>query len=281
MNFSARSYQTWLLAALMLSSSSSSVGAFNLPTPGSSSSNPARNPNADAPTTADNNGLKATSVGGGSEEWRTTLSEMVRTKIGAAEDAGSTTTTPPTDGVTKDEIVATALAGSVLGTAVGSPLLIGAAIGLAGSHILTGENGEKARQMVGKAGRDLLEQATAAIAFTQEQLAQEKDLSSASKKILLAIQDRASEVQTEFQSSNGDAVERLKGNLKKTVESEEFKTLPNRSFQAVRAFVGSEEVKKASGSVMQAIKDGLESDEMKALQSRATQAIKDTIQSKE
>ena len=177
----------------------------------------------------------------------------------------------------KDDIIATAVAGSVVGTAVGSPLIIGAALGYAGSQMLQGEQREKAREAIGKASKDLLSQANAAVTFTQKQIEQEKDLSAASKKILLAIQDKAKEVQSEFSSDKimGD----LQSNLKKTAESDEFKQLPQRTFQAVRNFVESDEVQKASASALQAIKGGLESDEMKALQSRATQAVKDSIDS--
>lgn len=175
----------------------------------------------------------------------------------------------------KDEIIATALAGSVVGTAVGSPLIIGAALGYAGSQFLQGEQAEKTRHALGKASKDLLAQANAAVVFTAKQLEEEKDLSAASKKILLAIQERAQEVQKEFSSEK--LMEDLSSNIKKTVESDEFKQLPNRTFQAVRTFMESDEVKKASSSALKALKDGLESDEMKALQNRASQAVKDTI----
>ena len=175
----------------------------------------------------------------------------------------------------KDEIVATALAGSVVGTAFGSPLLVGAALGYAGSQFLQGEQAENARHAIGKASKDLLAQANAAAAFTAKQLEEEKDLSAASKKILLAIQDRAHDVQKEFSSEK--FMDDIQAQVKKTVESEEFKQLPKNAFDAVKNFMGSDEVKQASNSALKAIKDGLESDEMKALQSRASQALTDTI----
>ena len=175
----------------------------------------------------------------------------------------------------KDELVATALAGSVVGTAVGSPLIVGAALGYAGSQFLTGEQAENARHAIGKASKDLLEQANAAATFAAKQLEEEKDLSAASKKILLAIQDRANDVQKEFSSEKFK--EQIQSQVKKTVESEEFKQLPKNAFDAVKNFMTSDEVKQASASAFQAIKDGLESDEMKALQSRASQALTDTI----
>lgn len=252
-------------ACLLVALLSPSVGAFNLP-------KIAKTPATDASVTGADSSLQAASI---EKDW-TSVSETIHSRISAAEAREGE---PLTDEA-KDDIIATALAGSVLGTAVGSPLLIGAAIGYAGSQLLQGENGEKTRQILGKASKELLDQAQAAVAFTQEQLEQEKDLSKVSKKILLAIQAKATDVQNDFKSSPSDIVDRLKDNLKKTVESEEFKSLPNRSFQAARAFVQSDEVKKASSSFMQAIKDGLQSDEMKALQSRASKAISDSIQSK-
>ena len=73
-----------------------------------------------------------------------------------------------------------------------------------------------------------------------------------------------------------------------TVESEEFKSLPKKSFNAFMSFMESDEVQKMKVNAMQALKDGqeeatkalqdgLESDELKALQSRATKAVQDGI----
>lgn len=205
------------------------------------------------------------------------LTEMIKSKIDDAENA-------ITDGSSlseeaKDEIIATAVAGSVLGTAVGSPMIIGAALGYAGSQMLHGnENAEKARHALGQASHAAIEQANSAIVFTKNELKNEKDLSQASKKILLAIQEKAGAVQTELkQKSPQRLAEEMKENVLKTVESEEFKSLPKRSFLAIREFLESDEVKNVSSKAMKAIKDGLDSEEMKALQQRASQSLKETI----
>ncbi|KAL3918021.1 MAG: hypothetical protein SGILL_004442 [Bacillariaceae sp.] len=177
----------------------------------------------------------------------------------------------------KDEIIATAIAGSVLGTAVGSPLLIGAALGYAGTQILQGENGNQNLKFLGTASQELMsqaaEQANAALTFTKEQWEEEQDLSAVSKKILKEIEANAQSVHEDIQAAPSHLVE----NLKTTVESEDFKQLPNRTFKAFRNFLGSDEVKTVSKNAMQALRDGLESEELKALQSRASQVVKDTI----
>jgi hypothetical protein len=259
--FSALTFRKFLLLAMILSPVS--VEAFNIPKPPSANSNNV-------------NDLKAASVDSSDKNEWNALSEMIQMKLDNAESKQGK---PLTDEA-KDELIATALAGSVLGTAVGSPLLIGAALGYAGSQMLQGENGEKTREVIGKASKEMLAQANKALAFTKEQLENEEDLSKASKKILLAIQDKANQVQEDLKTSPQAVMDNLKVNLKKTVESEEFKTLPNRTFNAVRSFLESDEVKRASSSAVKAIQDGLASDEMKALQSRATQAVKDTLDGK-
>lgn len=177
----------------------------------------------------------------------------------------------------KDEIIATAIAGSVLGTAVGSPLLIGAALGYAGTQILQGENGNKNLKFLGTASQQIMSQAAtqanAALAFTKEQWEEEQDLSSVSKKILKAIEANAQSVHDDILAAPSHLVQ----NLKSTVESEDFKQLPNRTFKAFQKFLGSDEVKTVSKNALQAIRDGLQSDEMKAMQNRASRVVKDTL----
>jgi len=141
----------------------------------------------------------------------------------------------------KDEIIATAIAGSILGTAVGSPLLIGAAFGYAGKNI--------------------------------------QHLPHLSRKIVLAIQEKAHLIESDIQLK-AHQIQTAPVHMVETLKSEEFKSLPKRSFKAVRDFLGSDEVKTASQSAVQAIKDGLQSDEMKALQNRASQVVKESFQSK-
>jgi hypothetical protein len=209
------------------------------------------------------------------EDWNS-LTQMIKSKIGAAENKEG----EPLSDEAKDEIIATALAGSALGTIFGSPLLVGAALGYAGSQMLSEDQREQAQKILGTASKSVLEQANAAVAFTKEQLENEKDLSSASKKILIAIQEKATQIQHDIKSSPKDLMANWKGNVVKTLESEEFKALPQNAFRAVRAFLESDEVKQAANSAMKAVKEGLESDEMKALQSRASQAMKDTLESK-
>jgi hypothetical protein len=218
--------------------------------------------------------LKASSLET-NEEWKS-LAQMIKSKIGAAENKEG----QPLSEEAKDEIIATAIAGSAVGTLVGSPLLIGVALGYAGTQILSENQREQAQKALGKVSKNVLEQANAAVAFTKEQFENEKDLPSASKKILHAIQEKATQFQHDIKSSPKDLVANWRGNVVKAIESEEFKALPQNAFNAVRSFVESDEVKQAASSTMKAVKEGLESDEMKALQSRASQAMKDTLDSR-
>ena len=238
-------------------------------------------------------GLQAASIGNDSdnEDVWSSLTQMIHSKID--EQGGDSLSEEA-----KDEIIATVVAGSVVGTVIGSPMVMGAALGFAGSQMLQGENGEKAREAIGHASQEVMTQANAAIDFTKKELENEKDLSKVSKKILLAIQDKAGEMQKDFEESTGSQklaeqlpglmAEKLKENVLKTVNSDEFKSLPQRSMNAFASFMKSEDVQKIKASAMHAIKDksleatkalqdGLESDEMKALQSRASKAVQDGI----
>ncbi|KAL3918020.1 MAG: hypothetical protein SGILL_004441 [Bacillariaceae sp.] len=256
--FSSRTIKAFVLVAALLSPSADAFNPSKPPTP---------------PALDD---LKAASVDT-NESWDlNSFTEMIQSKIGAAEDKDGA----PLSEEAKDDLVATAVAGSVLGTAVGSPLIIGAALGYAGTQMLSEEQRAQAQKVLGKASKDALGQANAALEFTKQQLEEEEDLSAASKKVLLAIQEKAHQVQEDFKNSPQDMVDQLKGNVIKTVESDEFKALPKNAFNAVQAFIQSDEVKSAANGAFSAVKKGLESDEMKALQQRGTKVLKDTFDAK-
>ena len=91
----------------------------------------------------------------------------------------------------------------------------------------------------------------------KKELENEKDLSKVSKKILLAIQDKAEEVQKDLQESAAPQklAEELKENVLRAVNSDEFKSLPQRSMNAFAAFMKSDDVQKMKARAMQAIKD--------------------------
>lgn len=182
----------------------------------------------------------------------------------------------------KGEIVGNVLAGSaVLGTAaINSPILMGAALAYASTHILGGKRGED----LARVSKDALRNA---LSFTQTQLEEEQgDISKASVRIMQHIQheaqDRAKKVQRVAQDQAhhvsreiSDAPTQLVEEGKRIVTSDEFKQMPNRTFKAVQAFLGSDEVKRAKESVVKSIKDGLESEELKAVKARATRSLKD------
>mmetsp|Transcript_4881 Transcript_4881/g.10775 ORF Transcript_4881/g.10775 Transcript_4881/m.10775 type:complete len:273 (-) Transcript_4881:238-1056(-) len=249
----------------------SSISAFN----------PSNKPNL-PPTSDVSEGLKAATVDTTNEDvdaW-SSLTQIIQSKI---DEKGGDSLSE----AAKDEIIKTAVAGSILGTIVGSPLVVGAALGYAGSHMMQGENGEKAKHVMSDASKEVMERANSAIVFAKQELESEKDLSGVSAKILLAIQDKAGEIQSEVKESPAlmaekmkqmmveNMTEKLKQNVMKSVESQDFKTLPTRSFGAFKAFLESDEVKNVSAGALNAIKAGLESEEIKALQDRASKAVKD------
>ena len=187
----------------------------------------------------------------------------------------------PLDASTKGEIVGTVLAGSaVLGTAaINSPLLLGAALGYAGTHILDGKRGEE----LVSASKEAL---TNAVTFTQAQIDEEQgDISKAGARIVEHLQNeairksqevqKAAEIQAQHVAHEiSEAPSHLVDEGKKIIQSEEFKQMPKRTFKAVAAFLGSDEVKRAKKAVLKSIQDGLESDEMQAMKDRATSSIK-------
>ena len=283
---------------VILAVAQTSVSAFN----------PANKPNLPTATDPIDGGLKAATIDSSDntiEDVWSSVTKMVHSKFEehGGEDALSEEA--------KDEIIATAVAGSVLATVVGSPLVVGAALGYAGSKVLETEDGEKAREAFGKASKDLMKQANSAIDYTKKELENEKDLSKVSAKILLAIQDKAGELQEDLKGSPqrmaeqfpafmaeklkekmmhtvGSEAEKLKESVIHTVESEEFKSLPKKSFNTFMAFMESDQVqafksdamkaiKEGQSDAMKAIQDGLDSEEVKALQSRASKAVKESI----
>ena len=193
------------------------------------------------------------------------------------------------------QMVATMLAGSAIGVVAGSPLVFGAALGVAGSKLLDdSEEGLKNRKKLEQLCRQIADQMHGAVAIAQTDLleeGEEVDASKVSKKLMALVQSRANEIQTQVQSKantwQADAKRvpsMLASVVKEKLESEEFqremKQAPSRAFNALKGFVESEEVKAASGSLWKAVKATMESDEMKALQSRASQAVKESLENK-
>eukprot|EP00531_Pseudo-nitzschia_arenysensis_P015168 CAMPEP_0116143188 /NCGR_PEP_ID=MMETSP0329-20121206/15315_1 /TAXON_ID=697910 /ORGANISM="Pseudo-nitzschia arenysensis, Strain B593" /LENGTH=358 /DNA_ID=CAMNT_0003638487 /DNA_START=12 /DNA_END=1088 /DNA_ORIENTATION=+ len=187
----------------------------------------------------------------------------------------------PLDASAKGEIVGTVLAGSaVLGTAaINSPLLLGAALGYAGTHVLGGKRGEELKEAS-------MEALTNAIDFTQTQLDNERgDISKAGARIVEHLQNEAIRKSREVQKAAevqahqvareiSDVPSHLVEESKKLVQSEEFQEMPKRTFKAVSAFLGSDEVKRAKQRVLQSIQDGLESEEMQAMKDKASNSLK-------
>jgi gas vesicle protein len=213
------------------------------------------------------------------------ISEDINAKIENAElkQGGR-----PLSAAAKGDIVGTVLAGSaVLGTAaIHSPLLMGAALGYASTHVLGGKRGEA----LSKASEDALQ---SAIEFSKSQLELEHgDISKASKRILNHIQhvsnDKFDELSNEISNQAQHARNELTNaptliaeKTKQYVSSDEFKSMPSRSFKAFTTFLNSDEVQNAKKSAVKAIKDGLESDELKAVKNRATLSLNDISSSEE
>lgn len=187
----------------------------------------------------------------------------------------------PKDGDKK--MVATAVAGSALGVVAGSPLLLGAALGLAGSKLLDdSEEGLKNRKMLEELGSQITHKVQNAVEYGKTELLDEEDvdLSKLTQKLMTLVQSKSKN----WQEDAKKAPSTLSLALKEKFESEEFqaelKMAPGRAFSAFKGFMESEEVKSASGSVWNALKTTMQSDEVKALKSRASQAVKETLEAK-
>lgn len=182
------------------------------------------------------------------------------------------------------KMVATAVAGSAIGVVAGSPLLLGAALGLAGSKLLDdSEEGLKNRKMLEELGKQITHKVQNAVQYTQTELLDDEedaDLARVSQKLLTLVQTKAQTWQEDAKKTPSTFTLALKEKL----ESEEFqhdlKQAPGRAFAAFKGLIESEEVKSASGSVWNALKATMESEEMKALKTRASQAMMETLEAK-
>ena len=187
-----------------------------------------------------------------------------------------------------DQLLTTAVVGSALGVVGGAPLVLGAALGVAGTRLLEGENGEQAKEVLAQASKVIGNQVQTAASYAQEQIEQEDgDISKVSEKMLHAFQEKinhdlqeAQETIHHVQEEAKDAPQLILNTVKETLEREDVKAAPGRAFNAFKAFLGSEEVKLAQQKALQAIKDGLESEEMQALKSRASKALEETTTKK-
>ena len=212
-----------------------------------------------------------------------TISTDITKKIEIAElEQGGEPLSPSAKG----EIVGKVLAGSAaLGAAtIHSPLLIGAALGYASTHLLGGKNGEVLSNASKTAVLD-------AVKFSKHQLALEDgDVSKATKRIMEHIQHETTDRMEHLQHGMTVQAEQLGHELKAAptklvqhtteyMNSDDFKSMPSRGMNALTTFWNSDEVKKAQQSALQAIKNGLESEEIKAVQKRATLSMNDITSS--
>lgn len=213
------------------------------------------------------------SQGNPPQSWHT-LTQEIHVIISEKESMANN----PLTGEEIEEIVATAITGSVLGAAIGSPLLVGAVLGYTGTQILKGEKGSKTFEVLGKAKHDFVTkfatQVQAAATFTREQWKEDQDLSRVTKKILKAMEENVHTVPRDFHEAPTQLVE----NVKRSVDSDGFQHLRSRTLNALRDFMGSKEFQKLSNIAVQVIQKGMESQEMKAFQTRASNIVKDTTQ---
>jgi hypothetical protein len=171
-----------------------------------------------------------------------------------------------------NQLMATAVVGSAIGVVAGSPIMLGAALGVAGTQLLEGEKGEQTRKMLADASHNIAQQMQEVAAYAQTQIENEEDLSKVPEKMLLAFQDKIQEDLKEAQHAPQNLINAVKG----TLESEDLKAAPGRAFNAFKTFMNSDEVKSAQKKAMKAIQDGLESEEMQALKTRASLALEET-----
>jgi hypothetical protein len=207
--------------------------------------------------------------------------------------------------VAQDQLTNTAIAGA-LGVVTGNPIMLGAALGYAGSQMMEGENAEKTLEAIENLRKGITKSIHETISLAHNTLENEGDLSKLPQKIvqgmLLAQATKDfSELKTkpkEFLSSwkseleqrmkqGRSEMENLKDaptlameNVKHALESDDLKEAPGRAFNAFSAFLNSDEVKQVQKRALKAMKDSLESEEMKALQSRASKALNESRTSK-
>lgn len=202
----------------------------------------------------------------------------------------------------QDQLTNTAIAGVAFGALTGNPLMIGAALGYAGSHLMEGENAEKTMKQIDEWRQGLSKSVHGTIELAHETIEKEGDLTKLPEKVIQgmfvakatedieSLKAKPSELINELKNALNvenlkDAPSRALENVKQTLESDEFqeemKQAPGRAFNAFTAFLSSEEVQKAQKSAMKAMKETLESEEVKALKDRASQALQDSIKKKE
>ena len=182
-------------------------------------------------------------------------------------------------GMEQDDLIAAAFATTAASVVVGSPLVLGAALGVAGSKLLDGEKGEQTKQMLGTVSKSVAEKMKQALAFAQQTIDEEDgDISKVQDKMFNLLKAKATSLTQEVKGKMNP--QEITKQLKEVLESEDVKEAPGRAVNAFSAFFNSEEVKSAQRKALQALKAGMESDEMKALQNRASLALKETLESK-
>jgi hypothetical protein len=274
--------QSWLAVALVLSSSSSSAFV------------PSHLSHRTASSTHLNVAMDPRDILSENENRRNFLSEIeaaLDNELAAVSDLSESEMNDPQpivllkDDASDKKMVATAGAGAAaIGMVAGSPLLFGAALGLAGSKLLDdSEEGLKNRKMLEELGKQINQKVQNAVEYTQTELLEDEedvDLSKVSQKLMMLVQSKAGN----FQEDAKKAPSTLTLALKEKFDSEEFqqdmKNAPGRAMAAFKGLMASEEVKSASGSIQNAFKAAMESDELKALKSRASQAVKESLENK-
>ena len=172
----------------------------------------------------------------------------------------------------KDPVVAATVAGSALGIMAGSPLFVGAALGVAGSKIL---EDDKKREQLEKLAGEMGVKLQDALEYAKAEIEKEEDPSKIPEKLLQLARAQG---ENGLQSLKDVKASDIMDKVKDTVESEEFQKAPGRFFNAVKTFLESEEVKSASASAVKAIKTTVESEEAQKLKARATKAIQSAVE---
>ena len=232
--------------------------------------------------TAQNAVPKSQSIGDGLAEIVQMQSDLMSASTqnnvggGGGVDAGKLT--KAVTGMEQEDLLAAAFATTAASVVVGSPLVIGAALGVAGSKLLEGENGEQTKQVLGAVGKGLTAKVKDAVAFAKETIDEEDgDISKVPDKMLNILKAKATTI-TEDVKEKVNPQEMAK-QLKEALESDDVKEAPGRAVNAFQSFLASNEVKSVQAKALKALKDGMASDEMKALQNRASEALKETIKS--
>jgi hypothetical protein len=183
-----------------------------------------------------------------------------------------------------DEYLASATALAMLGVAVGSPLVVGAALGYAGANFLQGETGERAITMLKNAQNGIRGTLKDVVDFTQSQLEDDEEISVLPRKFWAMAQARAEQ---DLKKAKQTDVKDILKSIQTTLTSEQVQKAPTRAVDSVKTFFveSEQQLQKVSShhakvreNFVKNIQDTLEIGSIKSAKSRAHETFKEVVE---